>query len=90
MLDMFKGSDSKVSMMRVSTFLTVVTILGTYIAHNVVSMVKGLGPVTIGWTEASLLAATLGIKALQNKFEGGGSSVDAEAPVGAPVEEKKE
>lgn len=76
---MFQGSDGKVSMMRFSTFLTTVAIIGTFVAHNVISMIHGAGFVSMGLEEASLLAATLGLKALQTKFEGNGSS-DAVAP----------
>jgi hypothetical protein len=66
---MFCGGDGKVSMMRVSTFITVVTILGTFIAHNVSAIVNGAGFVSMGVQEAGLLAAALGLKALQTKFE---------------------
>jgi hypothetical protein len=69
MLSMFCGADGKVSMMRVSTFITVATILVTFTAHNVLAMVHGQGFVSMGVQEAGLLAAAIGLKALQTKFE---------------------
>ncbi len=75
MFTMFQGSDSKVSMMRVSTFITTVAIIGTFVAHNVFAMIHGTGFVSMGIEEASLLAATLGLKALQTKFESNGPFV---------------
>jgi hypothetical protein len=75
MFDMFKGSDGeKVSMMRISTFITTIAIIGTFVAHNVIAMINGAGFVSMGLEEAGLLAATLGLKALQTKFENGTST----------------
>jgi len=69
---MFKGSDGeKVSMMRISTFITTIAIIGIFVAHNVIAMINGSGFVSMGYEEAGLLAATLGLKALQTKFENG-------------------
>ena len=74
MKSMFCGADGKVSMMRVSTFITTITILGTFIAHNVMSMVHATGFVSMGYQEAVLLSAALGLKAFQTKYEGGAST----------------
>ena len=65
----FSGSDGKVSMMRLTSFIVVVVIMGVFLAHNIVSMVNGLGFVGIGFEEASLIAASLGAKAFQTYSE---------------------
>jgi hypothetical protein len=70
----FCGADGKVSMMRLLTFFVVVVILGIFIAHNVISMTKGVcGFVSFGYTDAALIAGALGIKAFQTKYENNGS-----------------
>ncbi len=73
---MFCGSDNKVSMMRVSTFITTVSILATFVGHNVMAIINGTGFVSMGLEEAGLLAATLGVKALQTKFEAGPTTTE--------------
>lgn len=69
MSSLFKGPDGKVSMMRVSTFIIVVSVIGVFIAHNVISMTKGGSFVSFGATEAMLLAGVLGMKSVQNFSE---------------------
>lgn len=65
---MLKGeANGKVSMMRVATALVVTSIMGIFIAHNIVSMVKGCPEfVSMGNQEAMLIALTLGAKAAQH------------------------
>lgn len=80
MMSMFKGGDGKISMMRVSTFTTVAVILGTFVAHNVVSMSQGNGFVSMGFQEAALVAAAMGMKAAQTFAEVVGSKKKEEVP----------
>jgi len=69
MWDMFKGPDGKVSMMRVSTLIVVISIMGVFIAHNIVAMIAGAAFVSIGISEAGLIAAAIGVKAYQSSIE---------------------
>jgi hypothetical protein len=85
MMSMFCGDSGKVSMMRVSTFMTTVAILGVFLAHNVVAVLHGTGFVSMGYEECALLAATIGLKAFQTKYENSGAA-PAEPPAdAAPV-----
>jgi len=65
------GSDSKkkISAMRVSVLLTVFSIMGTFIAHNVFAMIAGKGIVSLGWNEVVVLTTVLGAKAFQHTSE---------------------
>lgn len=87
MTSMFKGADGKISMMRISTFATVGVILGTFVAHNFVSMFQGNGFVSMGVQEAALIACTLGAKAAQAYAEIAGSKKDQSVP---PVQATEE
>jgi hypothetical protein len=69
MLSLFKGPDGKVSMMRTLSFSVCFIILGVFVAHNIVSMVKGAGFVSMGLEEASIISLTLGAKAAQTFAE---------------------
>jgi hypothetical protein len=69
MPSMFKGSSGKVSMMRVMSFFVSVSIILVFIAHNIISMLTGGGFVSMGSTEAMLIAGVLGAKAAQNFSE---------------------
>lgn len=66
---LLNGPDGKVSMMRVSTILIVVSVISVFIAHNVISMLHGGGFVSIGASEAMLLAGVLGMKSVQSFSE---------------------
>lgn len=61
----------KVSMMRVATIIVVTSIMGIWVAQNVVAMVHGCGFVSMGAEEAMLIALTLGAKAAQAFGENG-------------------
>jgi len=65
-----KGSSGKISTMRICTLLTVISVLGIFIAHNVVAMISGGGFVSVGASEAILLGAALGMKSVQRFAEG--------------------
>lgn len=69
--EMLTGTDSsnKISSMRVAVFMVLVTILGTYIAHNVISMTKGEGLISLGWNEVIMIASILGTKVAQHFSE---------------------
>ena len=69
MLTMFKGNDHKVSCMRICSFTVVFTVMGVFLAQNVLSMFHGGGMVGLGYQEASLVALVLGAKAYQVKSE---------------------
>lgn len=69
MTDMFKGPDGKVSMMRVISFGVCSAIMVIFIIHNVVSMKNGGGFVSIGATEAMLIAGVISAKAAQSFSE---------------------
>ena len=66
---LFRGPDGKVSMMRVITAFTCVSIVFVFIVHNIVSMTKGGGFISMGASEAMLIAGVLGAKAAQNFSE---------------------
>jgi hypothetical protein len=62
---LFKGPDEKVSMMRVITAFTCLSIMLIFIAHNIVSMIKGGAFISIGASEAMLITGVIGAKAAQ-------------------------
>jgi hypothetical protein len=66
---LFSGPDGKVSMMRVSTFVIVMSVVSIFIAHNIISMIHGGTFVSIGTSEAMLLAGVLGMKTAQSFSE---------------------
>lgn len=66
---LFNGPDGKVSMMRMATFLIVTSVIAVFIAHNILSMIKGGTFISIGATEAMLLAGVLGMKSVQSFSE---------------------
>jgi hypothetical protein len=90
MFSMFQGGDGKVSMMRVLTFITTVVILCTFIAHNVIAMIKGdCGFVSMGIQECALVAAALGLKAFQTKYENGAPAVEPPTTDAVPTDKKE-
>ena len=71
MLDLIKGEKGgKPSMMRMMTFVVVCSVMGVFVVHNVVSMLKGGAFISMGAEEAMLLAGVLGAKAAQVFGEG--------------------
>lgn len=66
---LFNGPDGKVSMMRLMTFAVCMIIMGVFAAHNIASILKGGGFVSLGASEAMLIAGVLGAKAAQNFSE---------------------
>lgn len=66
---LFKDPDGKVSMMRFINFFVCASIIVVFIVHNIVSMTKGGGFVSIGSTEAMLIAGVIGAKAAQSFSE---------------------
>lgn len=62
---LFNGPDGKVSMMRLMTFFVCAVIMAVFAAHNIVSMVKSGGFISLGASEAMLIAGVLGAKAAQ-------------------------
>jgi hypothetical protein len=62
---LFNDPDGKVSMMRLMSFVVCVVIMAIFAAHNIVSMAKGGGFVSLGPSEALLIAGVLGAKAAQ-------------------------
>jgi hypothetical protein len=56
-------------MMRVITAFTCMSIILVFIIHNIVSMTKGGGFISMGASEAMLIAGVLGAKAAQNFSE---------------------
>jgi|WetSurMetagenome_2_1015567.scaffolds.fasta_scaffold796238_3 hypothetical protein len=69
MLSMFMGPDGKVSMMRVSTMIIVFSVVGVFVAHNILSMIRGGVFISFGASEALLLAGALGMKSVQSFSE---------------------
>lgn len=65
----FKGDTGKYSTMRVSTLIVVCTVMGVFAAHNLVAIFRNAGFVSIGASEAILLAGVLGAKAAQHYGE---------------------
>jgi hypothetical protein len=66
---LFRDPDGKVSMMRVISAFTCLSIMLVFIAHNIVSMSKGGVFVSIGAPEAMLIAGVIGAKAVQSFSE---------------------
>ena len=71
-----KGKAEKISSMRVAVLVTVFSIVGTFVAHNILSMVTGGGMISMGWNEVVVLTTVLGAKALQKSAEKSKSSTD--------------
>jgi len=60
-----KGRSGKVSMMRIATLIIVASIMGVFVGHNILAMIKGGGFISIGPEEAMLITGVLGAKAAQ-------------------------
>jgi len=70
MLDgLISGSGGKTSCTRFITVMSAAVLLSVYVAHNVAAIINSSGIVGFNWTDASLLAAILGVKALQTFAE---------------------
>lgn len=69
-MSMVKGTNGKISMMRVCTLIVVLSVMAIFIAHNIVAMIHGTGFVSLGASEALLIAGVLGVKAGQRFAEG--------------------
>lgn len=68
--DFLQGTrGSKVSMMRVATMIVVTSIMGVWVAQNVIAMIQGCGFISMGQTEMLLVSLTLGAKAAQHYGE---------------------
>jgi len=87
MWGMFKGPDGKISMMRASTFIVVISIMGVFVAHNIVAMVAGAAFVSIGFSEAGLIAAAIGVKAYQSSIENKDGKAAADLSAGSDISE---
>jgi len=55
----------KISMMRLATMIVVMSIMGVWVAHNILAMISGAGFMSMGQPECMLIALTLGAKAFQ-------------------------
>lgn len=69
-----KGSDGKISMMRVSIFMIIVPIMAIFAVHNIISMISGNGFISLGMEEITLISTALGTKAVQSFAESKSSS----------------
>lgn len=69
MKNFLKGHDGKLSSMRIASLSVVFTILSVFVAHNVLAMINGESFVSMGASEAMLLAGALGAKAAQHFSE---------------------
>ena len=69
-----KGSDGKISMMRVAISMIIVPIISVYIAHNIISMIHGNGLISLGMGEITLISTALGTKAVQSFAETKGNA----------------
>lgn len=84
-MNALQGSDGKISMMRVATGVVVFSVMSVFIAHNIVSMVKGCGFISMGASEAMLVAGALAAKAGQHfgeRANGKKVATTNEIPVG--------
>jgi len=68
--DIIQGDNGKISLMRAMTFIVVVSVMSVFVSHNIISMIKGGGFVSIGTQEAMLIAGVLASKAAQRFGEG--------------------
>ena len=70
LLEIISSADGKISTMRASVFIVVLSIMGVFIGHNVVAMVKSsLAIVPLGWDQVTVLTTLLAAKAYQSKLE---------------------
>lgn len=60
-----KDMSGKTSSVRVGILIVTITLMGVYVAHNVVALLHGNPPVSIGTTEVSLLTLLFGAKVAQ-------------------------
>ena len=68
-LSFLKGSDGKISMMRVSIVTVIFPVMVMFVIHNIVSLFGGNGFVSMGMEEVALISAALGTKAVQSFAE---------------------
>lgn len=85
-MQLVNGTSGKVSAMRVASLFVVVTVMMVFLAHNIMSMIRGGGFVSIGPNEAMLVAGVLAAKAAQ-RFGEKHKFVDNKVP---PVESSGE
>jgi len=64
-MSILKGNNGKTSMMRVASLVVIFSVMGVFVAQNIVAMVGGTGFVSMGASEALLLSGVLGAKAAQ-------------------------
>lgn len=69
MFELFKDPDGKVSMMRFLSFFVCANILLVFLIHNIVAVVHNAGFISMGPSEAMLIAGVLGAKAAQSFTE---------------------
>jgi len=96
-MSVIQGSSGKFSLMRFASLVVVLSVMGIFVAHNIVAMVHGQGFVCIGFQEATLVAAVLGAKAYQaygehrSNANGNGRGNENNSPTTAdlPVDKKE-
>ena len=65
-----KGPDGKISATRISTLVVVFTVMGTFLAHNISSIIAGKSAfISMGMNEVILIASVLGCKVAQHFSE---------------------
>ena len=65
-----RGSNGKISMLRVTILFIVAIILLVFLAQNISSMIKGGGFVSMGYQEVLILSVSLLAKVAQRYVEG--------------------
>ena len=69
-LSLLKGSDGKISMMRVSVIMVMAPVIAMFILHNIVCLFTGCGFQSMGMEEVALITGVLGAKTVQSFAEG--------------------
>lgn len=88
-MSMLQGSDGKLSVMRVCSFIVVLTVMAVFLAHNIISMANGGVFVSLGYSEMSLIALTLGAKATQSFAEAGANKDTPPTTDALPIDKKE-
>lgn len=68
-MDMFFDHNGKLSSIRVCCILITLSVMGIFIAHNIMSILGGRGFVSLGMNEVILLSSIIGVKVVQSFSE---------------------
>jgi hypothetical protein len=75
--------------MRICSFTVVFTVMGVFLAHNILSMIYGGGIVDVSYQAAGLVALVLGAKAYQAKTEVSNGNGKPKTTSALPIDKKE-